>query len=131
MKPAPPPRPAPPLAAPTPAPQQSAAVPRPAPPPAPIVSANYRAMLSAWLESHKRYPESARARGEEGRAVLRFHVERSGRVLNFAVVQSTGYPDLDAAINQMMRGASLPPFPPDMTASDVDVSVGIRFAIDR
>jgi periplasmic protein TonB len=88
-------------------------------------------MLSAWLESHKRYPENARARGEEGRAVLRFHVERSGRVLNYAVVQSTGHPDLDAAIDQMMRGANLPPFPPDMTASDVDVSVGIRFAIAR
>jgi len=63
--------------------------------------------------------------------VLRFHVERSGRVLNYALVQSTGYPELDSAIDQMMRGAFLPPFPPDMTASDVTVSVGIRFAIAR
>ena len=105
--------------------------PPPPTPTGPIVSAGYRAALSAWLESHKRYPDSARARGEEGRAVLRFHVDRAGRVLNYAVVQGTGYPDLDAAIDQMMRGASLPPFPADMSASDVDVSVTIRFALAR
>jgi len=111
------------------------ALPTPSPPPpaptGPVVSAGYRAALSSWLESHKRYPESARERGEEGRAVLRFRVDRSGRVLGYAVVQSTGHPDLDAAIDQMMRGASLPPFPADMTASDVEVSVTIRFGLTR
>ena len=95
----------------------------------PVISADYRATLSSWLESHKRYPDDARQRGEEGRAVLRFRVERSGRVLNYAVVSSTGYPDLDAAIDAMMRGATLPPFPADMTASDVEVSVTVRFAL--
>jgi len=30
-----------------------------------------------------------------------------------------------------MRGASLPPFPTDMTASEVEVSVAIRFALAR
>ena len=61
------------------------------------VSPGYRALLSAWLESHKRYPDSAREQGEEGRAVLRFAVDRSGRVADFAIVTSSGYPDLDAA----------------------------------
>jgi protein TonB len=108
-----------------------APMPAPAPHPAPTVSAGYRAMLSAWLEAHKRYPESARARGEEGRAVLRFRVDRSGRVLNYALASSTGFADLDAAIDAMMRGATLPPFPGDMTASDVEVSVTVRFSLTR
>jgi periplasmic protein TonB len=108
-----------------------APMPAPAPRPAPTVSAGYRAMLSAWLEAHKRYPESARARGEEGRAVLRFRVDRSGRVLNYALASGTGFADLDAAIDAMMRGATLPPFPADMTASDVDVSVTVRFSLTR
>ncbi len=124
---------------PQPAPLQTAMVPPPAAPPssplpapaAPLVSAGYRAALSSWLESHKHYPDSARERGEEGRAVLRFRVDRSGRLLSYAVVQSTGHPDLDAALDQMMRGASLPPFPTDMTASEVEVSVAIRFALAR
>jgi periplasmic protein TonB len=147
VKPPPPPRPAPqpvrqlppqppqlPLPMPrlAPAPTQTAAIPvPPAPHPAPIVSPGYRAALSAWLESHKRYPDSARSRGEEGRAVLRFRVDRSGRVLNYAVVSSTGYADLDASIDAMMRGATMPPFPADMAASDVEVSVTVRFALTR
>jgi protein TonB len=115
-----------------PTPMQTAAIPvPPAPHPAPVVSGNYRAALSAWLESHKRYPDGARSRGEEGRAVLRFRVDRSGRVLNYAVVSGTGYPDLDASIDAMMRGATMPPFPGDMTASDVEVSVTVRFALTR
>ena len=113
------------------APVQTAMIPAPPAHPAPVVSGNYRAALSAWLESHKRYPDSARSRGEEGRAVLRFRVDRSGRVLNYAVVSSTGYPDLDASIDAMMRGAAMPPFPADMTASDVEVSVTVRFALSR
>src|SRR4029077_8531969 len=113
------------------APVQTAMIPGPPARAAPVVSGNYRAALSAWLESHKRYPDNARSRGEEGRAVLRFRVDRSGRVLNYAVVSSTGYPDLDGSIDAMMRGATMPPFPADMNASDVEVSVTVRFALSR
>jgi periplasmic protein TonB len=108
-----------------------APTPVPAPVPSNVVSPGYRALLSAWLESHKRYPDSARQRGEEGRAVLRFAVDRSGRVLDFAVAQSSGYPDLDASIEEMMRGALLPPFPAGMDQPRIDVSVTIRFSLAR
>ena len=95
------------------APPQTAYAPTPAPAPdlSPEVSGKYLALLSAWLESHKRYPDAARQRGEEGRAVLRFSVERGGRVVDFAVARSSGYPDLDTSIEDMMRGAVLPSFP--------------------
>jgi periplasmic protein TonB len=116
-------------------PPRTAAIPRPPPaaprPSGPVVSAGYRGMLSAWIERHKFYPREARERGEAGAGVLRFRVDRSGRLLNYAVVRSTGYPDLDAAIDRMMQGAQLPPFPADMTASDIEVSVTIRFALAR
>jgi len=111
---------------------QTVAVSRPPPArAAPLISAAYRAAVSAWLQSHKHYPESARARGEEGQVVLRFRVARSGQVLNYAVVQSSGYPELDAAVDAMMRGAVLPPFPTDMMAADIQVTVGVRFALTR
>ena len=122
--------------APTPAqvaPQQTALAPTPVPAPVPSteISPGYLGLLSAWLESHKHYPDSARQRGEEGRAVLHFDVDRSGRVLDFAVVKSSGYPDLDAAIEDMMRGATLPPFPAGMTQARIPVSVTIRFSLTR
>ena len=115
------------------APPQTASAPTPVPAlvPSPEASAGYRALLSSWLESHKRYPEAARQRGEEGRAVLRFAVDRSGRVLDYAVIASSGYPDLDQSIEEMMRGATLPPFPADMPLPRMEVSVTIRFSLRR
>ena len=133
----PPPIAAPRVSPPQPAPAQIAVAPTRPPMPAPAprrprrVSAGYRALLSAWLESHKRYPDSARARGEEGRAVLRFRVDRSGRRAELRAGPEHRLPDLDAAIDAMMRGATLPPFPADMTASDVEVSVTVRFSLTR
>jgi len=125
------PVPAPAPAQPVPPPQTAyARVPVPSPP-STAVSPGYRALLGSWLESHKRYPESARERGEEGRAVLQFAVDRSGRVIDFAVIRGSGYPDLDAAVESMMRGASLPPFPADMPQSSIRVSVAIRFSLAR
>jgi protein TonB len=109
----------------------SAATPVPALLPSPEASAGYRALLSSWLDSHKHYPEGARQRGEEGRAVLRFAVDRSGRVLDYAVASSSGYPDLDQSIEEMMRGATLPPFPAGMPQPRIEISVTIRFSLRR
>jgi len=115
--------------------KQAALAPARVRPPAPAastaVSRGYEALLGEWLNSHKRYPESARERGEQGRAVLHFAVERSGRVTQFAVIKSSGYPDLDAGLEEMMRGAELPPFPADMPRSSISVSVAIRFSLER
>ena len=103
----------------------------PTPPPSPTISPDYRTLLSGWLEAHKRYPEEARQRGEEGRAVLRFRVDRYGRVLDYQVVSSTGYADLDQSVENMMRGATMPPFPPSMREPEIEVSVTIRFGLAR
>jgi periplasmic protein TonB len=117
------------LPLPLPAAPQMASI--PAAPAAPTISPDYRTLLSGWLEAHKRYPEDARQRGEEGRAVLRFRVDRYGRVLDYQVVSSSGYADLDQAIDSMMRGATMPPFPPSMTEPEIEVSVTIRFGLSR
>jgi protein TonB len=108
----------------------AASVAAPAPVPRPDVTASYQAMISAWLESHKRYPESARERGEEGNAALHFRIDRSGRVLDYSY-RSTGYADLDAGLDEMMRGAQLPPFPPGITASRIEVSLTMQFNLRR
>ena len=123
-----PPMPQLPLPMPSQAPQM-ASIPSPAP--TPTISPDYRTLLSGWLEAHKRYPEDARQRGEEGRAVLRFRVDRYGRVLDYQVVSSSGYADLDQAVENMMRGATMPPFPPSMTEPEIEVSVTIRFGLAR
>jgi periplasmic protein TonB len=114
-----------------PAGQWAAGAAMPASVPGTDLAANYGAMISAWLESHKHYPESARQRGEEGGVKLRFRVDRFGRVLGYRMLESTGYADLDAGIDQMMRGAQLPPFPAGMTQPQIEVQVKLRFNLTR
>jgi protein TonB len=111
--------------------QSAAAAAMPATVPGPDPAANYGAMISAWFESHKYYPESARQRREEGGVKLRFRVDRFGRVLAYRLLESTGYADLDAGIDQMMRGAQLPPFPAGMTQSQIEIQVKLRFNLTR
>jgi protein TonB len=114
-----------------PAGQSAAAAGIPATVPGPDPAANYGAMISAWFESHKYYPESARQRREEGGVKLRFRVDRFGRMLAYRLLESTGYADLDAGIDQMMRGAQLPPFPAGMTQSQIEIQVKLRFNLTR
>jgi periplasmic protein TonB len=99
--------------------------------PGPDPTVSYRALVSAWFESHKRYPDSAREHGEEGNVALRFRVDRYGRVIDYALLTSTGYADLDQGVERMMSGAQLPPFPPGMTAPEIEVSVRIGFSLTR
>jgi periplasmic protein TonB len=110
---------------------QTASLPPAYRPPTPLVSLDYRNALAAWFAAHKHYPEGARDRGEEGVGLLRFRVDRSGRVLSYALVQSTGHADLDGAIEAMMQGAVLPPFPADMAASDIEVTMPFAFRLEQ
>src|SRR6201997_495050 len=111
--------------------QSGAATAMPARVPGRDLATNYSALVSAWLEAHKRYPAYARERGEEGSITLSFRVDRSGRVLDHTVLSSSGYADLDAGVDEMMRGAQLPPFPAGMMMSQIEVSVKIRFNLMR
>ncbi len=98
-------------------------------PPGPEVTAGWRGAVSAWLQSHKTYPDEARARSEEGSALVRFTVDRSGRVLEYALVRGTGSASLDAAVGKMLTGAQLPSFPSAMTQDRTTVTVQVRYAL--
>ena len=67
--------------------QPAAAAVGPSRVPDPDAATSYRVMISAWLEGHKRYPELARQRGEEGSAPLRFRIDRSGRVVDYSYTE--------------------------------------------
>ncbi len=111
-------------AAPTPAPAPTAAN-----PPAATVSAAWQQQLAAWLAAHKRYPEEARRQGIQGSVMLRFAVDRSGRVTEVSVAHGSGSPILDAAADAMLRNAALPPFPETMSQNRIEVSVQVRFGL--
>lgn len=87
------------------------------------------AEVAAWLNRHKRYPRRARMSGDEGAGVLRFAMDRQGRVLSARLEQSSGHSELDEEIMEMLRRAEpLPQIPPGL-GSTLEFSVPIRFAL--
>lgn len=89
---------------------------------------NWKSQLVAQLERNKRYPSEAQSRGEQGIAQLAFNVDRSGGVHNARIVQSSGSSVLDQATLAMVaRAAPLPPPPPEITGSQIPISVPIRY----
>jgi protein TonB len=93
------------------------------------VSPAWRRALAAWLTARKTYPDEARRSGTEGNVVLRFTVDRSGRVLDVVLARSSGWPVLDAAAEAMLRGAALPAFTADMAGERISVTAQVRYGL--
>lgn len=91
-------------------------------------AANYYGQLVAWLDRHKRYPTRAQQLHQEGTVVVRFTIDRSGRVLAHQIVTSSGHPLLDQEVQALLARASpLPAMPAALSQSRLTLTVPIRF----
>lgn len=96
----------------------------------PGASADYRAALVAWLERHKNYPQRARMRRQEGTVLLRFTLNRQGRVLAHRIERGSGHTVLDTEVTAMIeRAQPLPPIPADISRNSLEFVVPIQFAL--
>lgn len=96
------------------------------------VEADYLASVGDWLARHKQYPSAARRRGIEGTGTLRFRVARDGSVLWHRLDESAGSAILDREIEAMIERASpLPPFPPELEGDDLELTIPVRFQLER
>jgi protein TonB len=104
-----------------------AAPPRSAPPPPPP---DYLRRLEAYLNAYKDYPYEARERHQQGTVLLRFRMDRTGRVLSYQVVGSSGSAALDEEARQMIQRAQpLPPAPADYPGNIFDLTLPINFSL--
>ena len=74
---------------------------------------DYWARLLSWLREHGRYPRQAIPRRLEGEALLEFVIDRSGKVLTYRLLKSTGHFILDREAKEMIRFADPVPALPD------------------
>jgi protein TonB len=87
-------------------------------------------LIAAQLERYKRYPPIAQRRGEQGVALLRFTLDRTGNVSNSRIERSSGHPELDAEVLALVRRAApLPQIPADIAANTLDIEVPVSFAL--
>jgi protein TonB len=100
------------------APPRVEAQPAPAAPPSPVQSASLARAQATWaksmfrqIERHSRgrYPAELERRGVRGVAVVKFRVDRSGRVVSAQIAKSSGWPVLDEeAVANIWRASPLP-----------------------
>jgi protein TonB len=70
----------------------------------------YNALVFGHLQRFKRYPRGLR--GVEGTVMLRFVLDRTGRVIESVVTKSSGNRALDQeALESLQRASPFPPFP--------------------
>ncbi len=94
----------------------------------------YTQTLSLWMQKFKVYPESARAAGMEGDAVVRIRIDRQGNINYVSLRQKTGYAALDAAVLDMVQRANpVPPVPEDYPVTDafLEFLVPVNFKIEK
>ena len=97
---------------------------------APRVEPSWQTSLMRQLQRFKRYPPAAQSRKEEGVVLLSFSLDRSGHVLAHSIARSSGHPDLDSEVMDMiMRAEPLPPLPESMPQARIDLTVPIRFSL--
>lgn len=86
-------------------------------------SNRWKSRVVAHLERRKRYPASARARGEEGTVLVAFRIDGGGRVLSASLARSSGHRALDEAALAMVERASPVPAPPAGTGTTLTAPV--------
>jgi len=93
---------------------------------------DWYALLSAHLNRNKRYPREAKKAELQGTPVVRFAVDRRGRVSDVAIATSSGHAMLDEATLDLMRRVSpLPAMPRSMTRESVTITLPIDYSLSR
>ena len=119
--------PAPPVPAPIQAPPEPAA--RPTAPQSDAVP-SWRNELLGRLQRAKRYPDMARAHGDQGSVAVTFTMDRAGRVLSVTLARSSGSPLLDdEAVAMVHRAEPLPPVPNEIPGNTITFTIPVNFAL--
>jgi periplasmic protein TonB len=92
------------------------------------LSRDYRSTLLRLIERNKYYPLRARRRAMEGKALVRFTVQRNGQIRNVSLSRSSRKPLLDqAAVQTIKRMGKAPPLPKGLKRSSWRFVVPISY----
>lgn len=88
----------------------------------------WQGLLSSHLERYKRYPAMAQARRQQGVSMVRFVIDRNGKVLSATLEKSSGVERLDReSLDLLERAEPLPVPPADLVGAKIELVVPIRF----
>lgn len=92
--------------------------------------ARWQKKVVVHLHGHKRYPSAARRKRVQGEAVVKFKIDRSGRVIARSLSNGSGARILDdAAIAILDRASPLPKPPTQMVGNEFELTLPIRYQV--
>lgn len=91
----------------------------------------WSSQIHAAILRHKRYPTSARDKGQQGVSRVSFEIDRYGRVIESHVAQSSGVAALDEEALAVLRRAQPFAVPPMELGDRIKVDVPINFSIKQ
>ena len=92
-----------------------------------LLSPEYFGYIEERISSCFIYPQEAELKGWEGIAKVRFTIARDVRIKDIDVVESSGYPLLDAAAILAIKDASPYPFPQDYVEEEIEVILPVSY----
>ncbi len=92
---------------------------------------DWMADLHAWWIDHRRYPQQAIERNEQGTVVLRFRVNRQGRTSGAEIISRSGSQWLDQQALATFNNARLPPFPSNTPEDEATVTISINYMLRK
>jgi protein TonB len=108
----------------------ASALPAALPEPSSSIDPAYLAQIMASLARHKRYPDIARQRQEQGSVVIAFAIDRAGHVVAIDIRHGSGNAVLDSAAEAMVRDSDpLPPLPTSYASARLDMTFPIAFTL--
>lgn len=106
------------------------APPAPSPPASAGPPPSFQSQLLAHLQRHKRYPQAARLRRQQGVAQLRFTMDRDGKVIWYRLERGSGSELLDEEVTAMIeRAQPLPRIPDDVPDKQLEFLVPVQFML--
>jgi protein TonB len=94
--------------------------------------ANWQGILLAHLQKHQKYPRAALRRNIAGTAFIRFRMDRSGKLLSYSIIRSSGHEVLDEeALAMTERADPLPPLPPEIQRETIEIDVPADFFLTK
>jgi protein TonB len=106
----------------------SAVPPRPRAGPAMMTREQYLAYLAELTWRHVDMLPASFLGTRSGKTVISIKVVRDGTVLGISVAESSGYPDIDARVEQMVAAIGrFPPLPPSIAEAITELRLTLRF----
>ena len=88
----------------------------------------WQGILEAHLRKFQKYPRSALRRNVEGTALIRFRMDREGKVLSYSIERTSEHDVLDeAALAMIERAQPLPPLPDEVPGDSIELIVPANF----